>query len=118
MLEAGEAEFVESLYAKTQVTRTLLRIQRPLSIEGARDFCRTSMVACDDHRLGAVLQTDGKPIALGSVRAHPEVPSVVSIGYSVLPAYWGQGLGTELAALLVRVAIHLRTATALNQPTA
>lgn len=103
-LEEGDAEFVESLYANAHVTRTLLRIQRPLSIEEAREFCKTRAAACGDHRFVAALQADGSLIALGSVRMHPEVPGVVSIGYSVLPAYWGKGLGTKLAALLVRFA--------------
>jgi hypothetical protein len=39
-LEASDAEFVTSLYADVQVTRTLLRIQRPISIEEAYEFCR------------------------------------------------------------------------------
>jgi ribosomal-protein-alanine N-acetyltransferase len=105
ILEGGDTEFVESLYANAQVTRTLLRIQRPLSTEEAREFCEIPAAASGDHRFVAALQSDGKPIALGSVRTHPKVPSVVSIGYSVLPAYWGKGLGTELAALLVRFAV-------------
>jgi RimJ/RimL family protein N-acetyltransferase len=105
MLEVQDAEFVEALYANTQVTQTLLRIQRPLSTEEAREFCRIPAAACGDHRLGAVLQADGRLVALGSVRPHTEVPGAVSIGYSVLPAFWGQGLGTELAALLVKFAV-------------
>ena len=105
MIASADADFVESLYANPQVTRTLLRIQRPLSAKEAREFCQMSAAACGDHRLVAALPADRRLIALGSVRTHPEVPSVVSIGYSVLPEYWGQGLGTELAALLVRFAI-------------
>ena len=103
-LDVGDATFVESLYANAQVTRTLLRIQGPISIEEAREFCSATAAACGDHRFGAVLQTDGNLIAVGSVRRHTELPRVASIGYSVLPAFWGQGFGTELAALLVEFA--------------
>jgi RimJ/RimL family protein N-acetyltransferase len=103
-LEEGDATFVESLYASARVTRTLLRIQRPISIEEAREFCRASAAACGDHRLGAALRTDGNLIGVGSVRKHTELPGVATIGYSVLPAFWGQGFGTELARLLVEFA--------------
>ena len=41
---------------------------------------------------------------MGSVRRHTELPGVATIGYSVLPAFWGRGFGTELAALLVEFA--------------
>lgn len=87
MLEASDAEFVESQYASPQVTRTLLRIQGPISIEEARQLCQVPTAACRDHRLGAALQADGKLIALGSVRSHTEAPGVATIGYSVLPAF-------------------------------
>ena len=103
-LDGGDATFVESLYANAQVTRTLLRIQEPISIEEAREFCQAPAAACGDHRFGAALRTDGNLIALGSVRRHTELPGVATIGYSVLPAFWGQGFGTELAALLVEFA--------------
>jgi RimJ/RimL family protein N-acetyltransferase len=103
-LDGNDAEFVETLYAKTQVTRTLLRIQGPISIEEAREFCQAPAGAGGDHRFGAALQTDGNLIALGSVRRHAELPGIATIGYSVLPAFWGQGFGTELAALLVEFA--------------
>lgn len=103
-LEEGDATFVESLYADDRVTRTLLRIQAPISMEEAREFCRAPAAADGDHRLGAALQTDGKLIGVGSVRGHAELRGVVTIGYSVLPAFWGQGFGTELAALLVEFA--------------
>jgi RimJ/RimL family protein N-acetyltransferase len=72
--------------------------------EKAREFCRPPAAACSDHRFGAALQSDGNLIALGSVRRHTELPGVASIGYSVLPAFWSQGFGTELAALLVEFA--------------
>ena len=104
-LEVRDAEFVQSLYGHTQVTRTLLRIQRPLTTEEAREFCQIPAPACGDHRFGATLRADGRLIALGNVRAHIDAPGVASIGYSVLPAFWGRGLGTELAALLVKFAV-------------
>jgi proline dehydrogenase len=87
-----------------QVTRTLLRIQGPISVEEAREFCQAPAAACGDHRFGAALQPSGNLIALGSVRRHTEPPDVATIGYSVLPAFWGQGFGTEMAALLVEFA--------------
>src|SRR5215831_2609352 len=68
----SDATFVESLYANAQVTRTLLRIQGPISIEEAREFCQASSAAGGDHRFGAALQTGGPLIALGSVRGHTE----------------------------------------------
>jgi len=105
MLDVGDAEFVEILYANTEVTRTLLRIQRALSTEEAREFCQKPAAECGDYRFGAALRAGGRLIAVGSVGAHTEVPGGVSIGYSVLPEYWGRGLGTELAALLVKFAV-------------
>ena len=103
-LDGGDAAFVESFYASAQVTRTLLRIQGPISIEEAREFCQPPATACGDHRFGAALRSDGRLIALGSVRSHPELLGVATIGYSVVPAFWGQGFGTELAFLLVEFA--------------
>ncbi|HET9155299.1 MAG TPA: GNAT family N-acetyltransferase [Myxococcaceae bacterium] len=104
-LDGGDAAFVESLYASAKVTRTLLRIQQAISFEEAREFCLAPVTACGDHRFGAALRADGKLIALGSVRRHTELPGTASIGYSVLGAFWGQGFGTELAALLVEFAM-------------
>ncbi len=103
-LEEGDATFVESLYGNARVTRTLLRIQGPISIEEAREFCQAPAAACGDHRLGGALQTDGNLVGVGSVRRHAELPGVATIGYSVLPAFWGRGFGTELAGLLVEFA--------------
>jgi RimJ/RimL family protein N-acetyltransferase len=103
-LDGGDAAFVESLYARAQVTRTLLQIQGPISIEGAREFCQAPATACGDYRFGAALRSDGRLIALGSVRRHTELLGVATIGYSVVPALWGQGFGTELASLLVEFA--------------
>ena len=102
-LDGGDAAFVESFYASAQVTRTLLRIQGPISIEEAREFCQAPATACGDHRFGA-LRSDGRLIALGSVRRHTDLLGVATIGYSVVPAFWGQGFGTELAFLLVEFA--------------
>ena len=102
-LDGGDAAFVQFLYADARVTRTLLRIQGPISIEEAREFCRTGPGG--DCRFGAVLRTGGDPIALGGARRHTESPGIATIGYSVLPAFWGRGFGTELAALLVEFAI-------------
>ena len=92
---------MESLYADARVTRTLLRIQEPISAVRARALCREEP---GDHRLGAVLEADGRLVGLGSVRQSPERPEVVTIGYSLLPAFWNQGLGTELAGRLVEFA--------------
>ena len=103
-LDGGDATFVESLYANAQVTRTLLRIQGPISLEEARELCQAPAAAWGEHRFGVALQTDGNLIGVGSVRRHTELPEVATIGYSVLPAFWGQGFGTELAALLVEFA--------------
>lgn len=103
-LDAGDAAFVESLYASAEVTRTLLRIQRAISLEEAREFCETPATAWGDQQFGAALRAGGKLIALGSVRKHRGLAGTASIGYSVLPAFWGQGFGTELAALLVEFA--------------
>ena len=103
-LDGGDAAFVESLYASAEVTQTLLRIQQAISLEEAREFCQAPAKALGDHRFGAALRADGKLIALGSVRRHTELRGTASIGYSVLPPFWGQGFGTELAALLVEFA--------------
>ena len=102
-LEVGDAPFVKALYADARVTRTLLRIQGPISIEEAREFFQAA--PSGDFRFGAALRTGGDPIALGGARRHAGSPGLATIGYSVLPAFWGRGFGTELAALLVRFAI-------------
>jgi diamine N-acetyltransferase len=103
-LAVGDAAFVQSLYANAEATRTLLRIQGPISIEEAREFCRAPAEAHGDHRFGGALKSDGRLIALGSIHVPTELSGIASIGYSVLPAFWGQGLGTEMAALLVEFA--------------
>ena len=99
-----DAQFVETLYASPQVTRTLLRIQGPISTDEARAFCQPRSAASDEHRFGAALRTEGNLIALGTVRRHAALSGVTTVGYSVLPRFWGQGFGTELAALLVEFA--------------
>jgi len=43
-------------------------------------------------------------IALGNVRWCTELPGVATIGYSVVPTFWGQGFGTDLAGLVVEFA--------------
>jgi RimJ/RimL family protein N-acetyltransferase len=73
-------------------------------MEAAREFSEVTVAACGEHRFGAALQTDGNLIALGNVRGRTELPGVATYGYSVVPAFWGQGFGTELAALLVEFA--------------
>jgi RimJ/RimL family protein N-acetyltransferase len=103
-LDERDVAFVASLYADARVTRGLLRIQGPISQEQARDICHEPAKPSGEYRFGAVLVADGQLIALGIVRQSPERPDVASIGYSVQPAFWGQGLGTELAALLVKFA--------------
>jgi RimJ/RimL family protein N-acetyltransferase len=55
-------------------------------------------------RLGGALRADGTLVGLGTVRPHPRLPHVATIGYSMMPALWGRGLGTELAGLLVEFA--------------
>jgi ribosomal-protein-alanine N-acetyltransferase len=118
-LEPCDAKFVESLYADARVTRTLLRIQGPISIEAAEEFCRMSTPAYGERRFAAELQMEGNVIGVGTVTWRAELSAIASIGYSVLPAFWGQGYGTELAALLVEFAAgtlgaHEIRATALD----
>jgi len=103
-LSVTEAPFVESLYASSQVTRSLLRIQGPISSEQARDLCQTPPSLSGEHRFVAVLRTNAQAIGLGNVRKHAASSGVATIGYSVLPLLWRRGFGTELAALLVRFA--------------
>lgn len=103
-LDAADAAFVASLYADARVTRALAQIQEPISIEQALEFCRPAKKTPGDHRLGAALQPGGELIATGTVRMDTELPGVATIGYSLLPAFWDQGLGTELARLLVEFA--------------
>jgi RimJ/RimL family protein N-acetyltransferase len=102
-LNEEDAAFVESLYADARVTRTLLRIQEPISAEQARDFCRKAPEP-GGHWLGAVLEAEDRLVGLGSVWQNPARPEVATIGYSLLPAFWRQGLGTGLAACLVEFA--------------
>lgn len=103
-LDVGDAAFVQSLYANAEVTRTLLRIQGPISLEEAREFCRAPAQVCGDRRFGGALKSDGHLIAVGSIHEPTGLSGIASIGYSVLPAFWGQGLGTEMASLLVQFA--------------
>jgi uncharacterized protein YndB with AHSA1/START domain len=100
-LDDRDAEFVEALYADARVTRALLQIPQPISRAQALEFCRARP---NDDRFGAVLIPSGQLVALGTVRRSPERHDVATIGYSVLPAFWNQGLGTELAGLLVEFA--------------
>jgi hypothetical protein len=78
-LDKSDAAFVESLYESAQVTRTLLRIQRPISFEEAKEFCHAPARAGGDRRFAAALNADGRLIALGSVRRHAEIPGVATI---------------------------------------
>jgi ribosomal-protein-alanine N-acetyltransferase len=103
-LDASDAAFVESLYSSAQVTRTLPRIQGPISLEEAKEFRQAPTRTAGDLRFGAALKADGRLVALGSVRRRAETPSVATIGYSAVPAIWGKGLWTELAGLLVEFA--------------
>src|SRR6185295_13486472 len=87
-LDVGDAAFVQSLYASAEVTRTLLRIQGPISLEEAREFCRAPAEVRGDHRFGGALKSDGHLIAVGSIHGLAEPSRIASIGYSVLPAFW------------------------------
>ena len=78
------------------MTRTLLRIQQPLSSRDAREFCATPPAG--EHRFVAILEATGEPVGIGTVTAHG---AMASIGYSVLPAQWRRGLGTQFAGLLL-----------------
>jgi hypothetical protein len=73
-LDASDAAFVESLYASAQVTRTPLRIQGPISLEEAKEFCQAPARTAGDLRFGAALKADGRLVALGSVRRHGRDP--------------------------------------------
>ncbi|HXJ83125.1 MAG TPA: GNAT family N-acetyltransferase [Candidatus Methylomirabilis sp.] len=100
----ADAGFVESLYASPDVTRTLLRIQGPISTEQARDLCGTPVTASGEHRFLAVLRPNRRRVGLGTISRRAARPGVASVGYSVLPEFWGRGIGTALAALLVEFA--------------
>lgn len=101
-LEERDAPFVVSLYADARVTRALSKIQSPLSVEQAVDLCRPENSPPGEHRLCAVLGDE--LIAVGTVRIAADLPDVATIGYSLLPAFWDQGFGTELAGLLIEFA--------------
>ena len=100
-LEPVHASFVESLYAQAEVTRMLLRIQRPLSAPEARALCDPRSAKPGEHRFVAVVEDTGQPVGLGIVRA---VDGIGTIGYCVLPSCWRRGVGTELARRLVELA--------------
>ena len=103
-LGVADARFVEGLYASPDVTRTLLRIQRPISSQGARALCETPSTVSGEHRFVAALQAGDQPIGLGTVRIPTAPHRVATIGYSVLPAFWSRGLATEMAGCLVEFA--------------
>ena len=48
--------------------------------------------------------TGKKFIGLGHVTLNEELPDEAEIGYMILPEYWGQGYGTEIAKELTRKA--------------
>jgi RimJ/RimL family protein N-acetyltransferase len=101
-LDARDADFVQALYADARVTHWLLRIQAPITREHALQICCGDPTPSDDeHRFGAAMVPSGQLVGLGIARSSPERPKVATIGYSVASAFWGQGLGTELARLLV-----------------
>jgi [ribosomal protein S5]-alanine N-acetyltransferase len=97
-IDPADAEFVRSLYAHELVTRALAHITGPISIEEARAYCEPPS---GEHRFSAALQTDGSLVGVGTIREQADQPGVVAIGYSILPAFWNQGFGTELASLLI-----------------
>jgi ribosomal-protein-alanine N-acetyltransferase len=103
-LDRTHAAFVEALYASSEVTRTLLRIQGPISSREAHELCETPLAASGEHRFVAALRATDRPVGLGNIRLQTSTSGVASIGYSVLPAFWRQGIGTELAGLLVEFA--------------
>ena len=118
-LGAIHAAFVRSLYAETEVTRMLLRIQRPLSAQEALALCDSSLAKPGEHRFAAVLESSGRPVGVGIVRA---ADAAATIGYSVAPSFWRQGIGTEVASLLVQFAERIGSlevrATTLDTNTA
>ena len=116
-LVGTDAGFIESLYASADVTRTLLRIQRPISIHEAREFCTTPSAAAGEHRLVAVLRANDQPVGVGTLRIHAMPADRASIGYTVLPTFWRQGIGTELAALLVDYAVQVLGAVEIRATT-
>jgi len=117
-----DAPFVESLCANSHVTRTLLRIQGPLSSQQALELCEAQSASSGEHRFIAALRVGARPGGLGNVRLHTGAKRVATIGYSVLPAFWGQGLATELGRLLVEVgfgalgALEARATTLVENP--
>ena len=115
-LGEADAAFVEALYASAEVTRTLLRIQSPLSRDEARRLCEPRAAAPGEHRFVAVFKSNRQAVGLGVARL--QIPKgAASIGYSVLPASWRQGLGTELAALLIEFAFGTLGATKVHATT-
>ena len=115
-LGEADAAFVHTLYASPEVTRALLRIQRPLSLAEARRLCEPRSAAPGEHRFVAVFKSNRQAVGLGVVRLHPP-GQPASIGYSILPAAWRQGLGTELARLLTRFAFDTLGAAAARATT-
>jgi Acetyltransferase (GNAT) domain len=104
MLEASDAEFVESLYANPKVTQTLLQIQRPISIEEAHEFCQVPAAASGAHRLGAALQVGASSSPWAASAATPSRPRCSNDWVLSPPCVLGSGFGTELADLLVEFA--------------
>jgi len=100
-ISRSDAPFIQSLYASPDVTRTLLRIQEPLSSVEAHSFCEAVSIPSGEHRFVAAFRSNGEPVGLGTVHVHAAAAHLASIGYSVLPIVWGQGIGTEVAALLL-----------------
>jgi ribosomal-protein-alanine N-acetyltransferase len=103
-LDASDADFVQALYADARVTRWLLRIQAPITRAQALQICGAATPPDDEHRFGAALAPRGPLVGLGIVRSSPERARIATIGYSMAPAFWSRGLGTELAHLLAAFA--------------
>jgi RimJ/RimL family protein N-acetyltransferase len=101
-IDESDVAFVRTLYADPKVTEKLSRIQKPLTLDEARAFCVTPPADSVERRF--IARLGGRPVGVGTIGIPIERSPAVTIGYSLALPMWGQGLGKELAALLVDLA--------------
>ena len=100
-ISISHAASVFALYSDSCVATGLMHVETPYTVELAREFCSATPDVTGQHRYAVRLSRTGEIAGVGTIRDLVEDSGFVSIGYSVTPRLWGQGLGTRVARLLI-----------------